>query len=48
VYEPRGKPLLPRRAFVLRFLRHAGLALLLLAASLGAGVFAYMRLEHLA
>ena len=47
MYEHASEPLLPRRAFTLRVLRHAALASLLLAGSLGVGVLGYAFLDHL-
>lgn len=47
MYERASEPLLPRRAFTLRVLRHAGLAALLLIGSLGVGVLGYAALDHL-
>ncbi len=47
MYEHSSEPLLPRREFTLRVLRHAALAALLLAGSLGVGVLGYAYLDHL-
>jgi hypothetical protein len=47
MYERYDQPMLSRRAFAARVLRHAGLAALLLLASLAAGVAGYMFLAHL-
>jgi hypothetical protein len=47
MYEHSSQPLLPRRAFTLRVLRHAGLAAILLVGSLGVGVLGYMVLGNL-
>lgn len=47
MYEHSSEPLLPRRAFAFRVLRHAGLAALLLGGSLGVGVVGYAFLDHL-
>jgi hypothetical protein len=47
MYESRREPLLPRRQFVQRVLRHLGLALGLLLVSLGAGMLGYHLLERL-
>ena len=47
MYERASEPLLPRRAFTLRVLRHAGLAAVLLVGSLGVGVVGYAFLDHL-
>jgi hypothetical protein len=47
MYERYDEPMLSRRAFAARVLRHAGLAALLLLASLTAGVAGYMFLAHL-
>lgn len=46
-YESRTQKPLPRRAFLLRLLRHAGAAIGLLAVSLGIGMAGYMTFEHL-
>ena len=48
MYEHSSEPLLPRRDFLVRVLRHAGLAALLLGGSLGIGVIGYAFLDHLA
>jgi hypothetical protein len=48
MYERYDEPVLSRRAFAARVLRHAGLAALLLLASLGLGVAGYMGLAGLA
>ncbi|HEY8134858.1 MAG TPA: hypothetical protein VIF08_02375 [Candidatus Limnocylindrales bacterium] len=47
MYERYDQPMLSRRAFVARVLRHAGLAGLLLLGSLAVGVAGYMFLAHL-
>jgi len=47
IYEHRTEPLLPRRRFFRRLLRHALLALALLASSLGLGVLGYHFTEGL-
>jgi hypothetical protein len=47
MYEHRSHHPLPRRLFVHRLLRHAGVVLALVAASLALGMFGYVRLEHL-
>lgn len=47
MYEHASEPLLPRRAFIMRVLRHAGLAALLLVGSLGVGVLGYAVLGNL-
>ncbi|HEY7598631.1 MAG TPA: hypothetical protein VH741_01800 [Candidatus Limnocylindrales bacterium] len=44
VYEHASQPLLPRRAFVRRVLRHALLALGFIAVSLALGMLGYMAL----
>ena len=46
-YEHSSEPLLPRRAFTVRVLRHAALAAGLLVGSLGVGVVGYAFLDHL-
>jgi hypothetical protein len=48
MYEPRRHPLLPRRLFALRLLRHGAAAALLLTASLALGMLGYSHFEHLA
>jgi hypothetical protein len=47
MYEHRRSPLLPSPRFVLRVLRHAALAALLLALSLWLGMAGYEYYEHL-
>lgn len=47
MYERYDEPVLSRRAFAARVLRHTGLAALLLLASLAMGVAGYMSLAHL-
>src|SRR5687767_7320666 len=47
MYERYDEPMLSRRAFAARVLRHIGLAALLLFASLAVGVAGYMFLAHL-
>jgi len=47
IYEHRTEPLLPRRRFLRRLLRHALVALTLLASSLGLGVLGYHFTEGL-
>jgi len=47
LYEHRRQRPLPPVAFVVRLLRHFALAALLLAASLGLGIFGYEHYEHL-
>jgi len=47
IYEHRTEPLLPRRRFLRRLLRHALVALALLASSLGLGVLGYHFTEGL-
>jgi hypothetical protein len=47
MYERYDQPVLSRRAFAARVLRHAALAALLLFASLAIGVIGYMALAHL-
>jgi hypothetical protein len=41
VFEHRKQPLLPRRAFLSRLMRHFGFTVLLIAGSLGIGVAGY-------
>jgi len=47
VFEHRGEPLLPRRAFALRLARFGGLALLIILGSLGIGILGYHTFEGL-
>jgi hypothetical protein len=47
LYERAGKPLLGRRQFYLRLLRHVALAAVLLAGSLLIGMLGYEHYEHL-
>ncbi len=47
MYEHKSEPLLPRRQFFLRLLRHACFALGLLMVSLGIGVLGYHFFEKL-
>jgi hypothetical protein len=47
MYERYDQPVLSRRAFAARVLRHAALAILLLLVSLAMGVAGYMGLAHL-
>ena len=47
MYERYDEPVLSRRSFVARVLRHAALAVVLLLVSLGIGVAGYMALAHL-
>ena len=47
MFEHRSAPLLPRRAFLLRLLRHALFAAGILLGSLGVGVAGYHELEGL-
>lgn len=47
IYERRRERLLPRREFRRRLAGHVGVALLLLAASLGAGMLGYAYFEKL-
>jgi hypothetical protein len=47
MYERYNQPVLSRRAFAARILRHAALAAVLLIVSLGIGVAGYMDLAHL-
>jgi hypothetical protein len=45
MYEHRTQPLLPRRLFLLRMLRHGLLALIIVLFSLGIGVVGYRACE---
>ncbi len=47
MYEPKSHPLLPRRQFAQRVLRHAAVALALLLFSLALGMASYMAFENL-
>jgi hypothetical protein len=47
MYERYDQPVLSRRAFAARVLRHAGLAAVMLAVSLGIGIAGYMGLAGL-
>jgi hypothetical protein len=47
MYERRRQPLASQRHFARRLVAHAGVAILLLAASLGVGMLGYRRFEHL-
>jgi len=47
VYEHYKQPVLPFRAFLKRLLRHFGIAVLILAVSLGIGVIGYRTLAGL-
>lgn len=47
MFEPRNKPLLPRKVFALRVLRCLALALGIIGISLGLGVFGYHFCEGL-
>ena len=47
MYEHHSEPLLPIRQFVYRFLRHALLALAVIAVALGIGMAGYHRFEGL-
>ncbi|HMC56405.1 MAG TPA: hypothetical protein VKH19_14585 [Gemmatimonadaceae bacterium] len=47
MYEHRHQPLLPRRAFAMRFLRHVGYATPVLGASLVLGMVGYHGFERL-
>jgi hypothetical protein len=47
MYEHRRQPLLPRRAFVSRVIRHAGVSLMLVGATLWLGMAGYHWLEGL-
>jgi hypothetical protein len=41
MYEHHNQPLVPRRIFLLRLARHAGIAVAVLAGSLGLGILGY-------
>jgi hypothetical protein len=45
IYEHRTQPLLPRKLFLARLLRHAAVSLGLLLLSLGIGILGYRLLE---
>lgn len=45
IYEHRTQPLLPKRQFLIRLLKHGSISLGLLACSLGIGVAGYRLLE---
>jgi len=47
MYEHRTQPLLPRRLFVRRLLRHCFIALLIILCSLAAGIIGYHVLERM-
>ena len=47
MYESAKDPLLARKLFHLRVLRHAGVALALIALSIGIGMWGYCAFEHL-
>lgn len=47
MYEHAGQPVIPRRAFIRRLLRHGGLAALTLIVSLLIGIAGYAGLEGL-
>lgn len=46
-YEHHDQPLLPRKYFLLRLVRHVGMGLLLILLSLGIGVLGYHFFENL-
>ena len=48
MFEHHSEPLLPRRLFVSRMLRHAALAMAVILAALSVGMFGYHYLEGLA
>jgi hypothetical protein len=48
MYEPRHHPVLTRRQFLRRMLRHGGFAALIVGASLVLGTAGYMAFAHLA
>jgi hypothetical protein len=47
MYEHRNQPLVTRRTFLMRLARHAGLAVAVLAGSLGIGILGYHFIEGL-
>ena len=47
MYESKSQPPIPRASFTKRLMLHLGLASCLLLASLAAGMFGYVQLEHL-
>jgi len=47
MFEHRSQPLLPMRAFIRRVIRHAGIALGMVAAALAAGILGYHLTENL-
>jgi hypothetical protein len=47
MYEKRHHPVLDRAAFMVRFWKHAGVAMLLVGASLFAGILGYRDLEDM-
>jgi len=47
MFEHHSEPLLPRRLFVSRMLRHAALAMAVILAALAIGIFGYHYLEGL-
>jgi hypothetical protein len=47
MYEHRTKPLLPRRVYYQRLVRHAGMGVLIILVSLGIGMIGYHSLEKL-
>lgn len=48
MYESKNQPPIPRSSFARRLAAHLGLASCLLLVSLGAGMFGYVQLEHMA
>ena len=47
MYEKKSDPLLARALFRRRLLNHVGIALALIAVSIGMGIAGYCRFEHL-
>jgi hypothetical protein len=47
MYEPKTRPPIPRRHFLIRVLRHAAAAVALLLLSLALGIAGYEHYEHL-
>jgi hypothetical protein len=47
MYERRGEPVLPLGAFVWRVIRHVGVAVVVVAASLFGGILGYVHFERL-
>jgi len=47
VFEPKNKPLLPRRSYYARLARSAAIGLLVIVIALGAGMFGYHHFEDM-